>query len=111
MAGSVHQITDSEFEQEVIQSSGAVLAYFWAPWCGPCRLMSPIIDWAAQHYADLKIVKLEVDPNPESVARCKVEGVPALVLFRDGQKLDAMEGAIAKPKLSTMLDSHLSSMT
>ncbi|MEB3213570.1 MAG: thioredoxin family protein [Leptolyngbyaceae bacterium] len=111
MSDSVHQITDAEFEQEVLQHSGDVLAYFWAPWCGPCRLMSPIINWAAGHYSDLKIVKLEVDPNPESVARCKVEGVPALVLFRDGQPIDSIEGAIAKPKLSAMLDSHLSSAT
>jgi thioredoxin 1 len=109
MGDSVHQITDAQFEQEVIQSSSPVLVYFWAPWCGPCRLMSPIIDWAAGQYSDLKIVKLEVDPNPESVARCKVEGVPALVLFRDGQTLDSIEGAIPKSKLSEMLDAHVSS--
>lgn len=108
MSSSVCQITDAEFDQEVLKNPGAVLAYFWAPWCGPCRLMSPIMDWAAGHYTDLKVVKLEVDPNPESVARCKVEGVPALVLFRDGQPLDSIEGAIAKPKLTAMLDAHLS---
>ncbi|MEM9451441.1 MAG: thioredoxin family protein [Cyanobacteria bacterium P01_E01_bin.6] len=108
MSSSVSPITDAEFDQEVLQNPGTVLAYFWAPWCGPCRLMSPIMDWAASHYTDLKVVKLEVDPNPESVARCKVEGVPALVLFRDGQPVDSIEGAIAKPKLTTMLDAHLS---
>ena len=109
MSNSVVQITDAEFEQEVLQSPGTVLAYFWAPWCGPCRLMSPIMDWAATNYDNLKVVKLEVDPNPESVARCKVEGVPALILFQGGNQIDAIEGAIAKQKLITMLDAHLSS--
>lgn len=109
MSNGVVQITDADFEKEVLQSSGMVLAYFWAPWCGPCRLMSPTIDWAATTYDGLKVVKLEVDPNPESVAKCKIEGVPAMILFKDGQQVDAVEGAIAKQRLAEMLDAHLSS--
>lgn len=100
-------ITDNEFETEVIQSERPVLVYFWAPWCGPCRLMSPAINWAADEFGDrLKIVKMEVDPNPNSVARCSVEGVPALVLFRNGESVEAVEGAMSKPKLEQFLAAH-----
>lgn len=110
MSSGVVQITDADFETEVMNASGPVLAYFWAPWCGPCRLMSPIMDWVATTYDGLKVVKLEVDPNPKSVARCQVEGVPAMILFKDGEQVDAIEGAIAKQKLAEMLDRNLSSV-
>ena len=104
-------IGDRECETAVIQESvKTVLAYFWADWCGPCRLMSPSIDWASDTYADrLKVVKLEVDPNPESVKRCKVEGVPALVLYRKGEIVATAEGAIGRDKLAAFLDQHLES--
>lgn len=105
---NVLKITDSEFEQEVFQANGFVLAYFWASWCGPCRLVSPSIDGVAQTYGDrLKVVKLEIDPNPKAVEKCQVEGVPALRLFRDGKLLTSHEGAIGKQQLQTMLDSYL----
>jgi len=104
----VNVITDKEFEQEVFNTDKPVLAYFWAPWCGPCRLMSPSINWAASAYGDrLKVVKLEVDPNPESVAKYQVEGVPALRLFKNNEVIASSEGAINKQKLQTFLDSNL----
>jgi thioredoxin 1 len=104
----VNVITDKEFNQEVFNSDKPVLAYFWAEWCGPCRLVSPSINWAAQTYGDrLKVVKLEVDPNPESVAKYQVEGVPALRLFKDNEVIASHEGAITKQKLQTFLDSNL----
>ncbi|MEB3355402.1 MAG: thioredoxin family protein [Synechococcales bacterium] len=106
--GSVVQITDAQFEAEVLQASQPVLVYFWAPWCGPCRLMSPILEKVVQNYDNLKVVKLEVDPNPDWVARCKVEGVPALRLFQNGEQTDGIEGALSKEKLATFLDAHLS---
>lgn len=105
---SVMQITDADFEQEVIQSSQSVLVYFWAPWCGPCRLMSPTIDWAASTYDGLKVVKLEVDPNPDAVARCNVQGVPAILMFKGGEPVESIEGAISKQRLTELLNSHLS---
>ncbi len=108
MSGGVMELSDAEFGSQVLQAQGAVLAYFWAPWCGPCRLVSPSVSWAAETYSDrLKVVKMEVDPNPEAVKHCKVEGVPALVLFRDGQVLEALEGAIGKQRLTSLLDTHL----
>jgi thioredoxin 1 len=106
---SVITITDGEFETEVAQASQPVLIYFWAAWCGPCRLMAPIMDGLAANYGDrLKIVKMEIDPNPTSVAKYKVEGVPALRLIQAGNLLDAIEGAISKQKIEQFLSPHLS---
>lgn len=105
---SVVTISDSEFSTEVLSAPQPVLVYFWAAWCGPCRLMSPVMDWAANQYGDrLKIVKMEVDPNPESVAHCKVEGVPALRLFKDGEIVESSEGAIGKQKVEEFLATGL----
>ena len=102
------EITDPQFEQEVEEAEKPVLVYFWASWCGPCRLVSPSINAIAASYGDrLKVVKLEIDPSPESVAKCKVEGVPALRLFKNKQIVASHEGAIGKQQIQSMLDSNL----
>ena len=107
---SVISIKDTEFETEVLKANQPVLVYFWASWCGPCRLMSPSIDWAAETYSDrLKVVKMEVDPNPATVKQYQVEGVPALRLFQGTEVIASSEGVIAKPKLTSFLDTHLTS--
>lgn len=105
---SVTVITDTDFETEVLKATQPVLVYFWATWCGPCRLMAPVMDRLASTYGDrLKIVKMEVDPNPESVAKYKVEGVPALRLFQSGEVVEASEGAVPQQKVEGMLAAHL----
>ncbi len=110
MSKGVITITDSEFETEVLKAEQPVLLYFWASWCGPCQLMSPIINLAASKYSDrLKIVKIEVDPNPMTVKQYQVEGVPALRLVEGDKVLASTEGAIGKDKLLNLLDTHLSS--
>ncbi|MBE9223304.1 thioredoxin [Cyanobacterium stanieri LEGE 03274] len=102
----VIEIQDSQFNDEVVKSGETVLAYFWAPWCGPCRLVSPSVSWVAETYGDrLKVVKLEVDASPDSVATCKVEGVPALRIFKEGEIINSHEGAIGKQGLQQFVES------
>lgn len=108
VVSSIIFIEDTEFENEVLKAQQLVLVYFWAPWCGPCKLVSPSVESIAKAYGDrLKVIKMEVDPNPESRAICKVEGVPALRLFDNGELIESLEGAIGKQKLQTMLEAHL----
>jgi thioredoxin 1 len=108
MNKGVINITDAEFETEVLKAEQPVLVYFWASWCGPCQLMSPVINLAATTYSDrLKIVKMETDPNPLTVKEYQVEGLPALRLLRGEEVLESIEGVIGKDKLLSFLEKHL----
>lgn len=108
MSNTVIVIQDSDFETEVLSAEQPVLAYFWATWCGPCRLVSPSIEAIAQTYGDrLKVVKLEVEVNPNAVKTCKVEGLPALRFFKDQQMIASHEGAITKENLLKWVEQEL----
>lgn len=108
MSGSVLEITDAQFAEEVLNVDQDILVYFWAGWCGPCRLVSPSIKSIAEEYGDrLKVVKLEIDPSPNAVATCGVEGVPALRFFKGKEVVASHEGAITKPALKAFVEAQL----
>lgn len=109
---SVTIITDAEFAAEVLQAEQPVLVYFWATWCGPCRLMAPMMETIAADYGDrLKVIKMEVDPNPASVKTYKVDGVPAFRLFQAGEVVAAVEGAIPKKQVEAFLTENMPALS
>jgi thioredoxin len=91
------EVTDGTFTQEVLQSTGPVLLDCWAPWCGPCRMMAPVLDELAVELANtLKVAKLNVDQNPETAKALKIQSIPTLVLFRNGEVIGQMTGVAQK---------------
>lgn len=105
---AVLELTDANFQSEVLEASGLVLVDVWAAWCGPCRLMAPLMDWAASEFTDrLTVGKLEADANPVSRDTHRIQGLPTLILFRGGVELARHEGAMAKAQLQAFLNHHL----
>ncbi len=105
MAGNVTEISDDSFEQEVLSSDIPVLIDFWAPWCGPCKSIAPILDELSSEYeGKLKIVKLNVDDNPTTPTKYSVRGIPNLVFFKGGQVVEQIVGAVPKEQLSSAID-------
>jgi len=108
MNKNIIQVTDSTFEQEVLKSELPVLVDFWAPWCGPCLMVAPVLEEiAAAHQGQLKVVKVNVDENPRLSATYQIMSIPTLILFRNGQPVDSVIGALPKNKLVNFLAKHL----
>ncbi len=104
----VINVTDADFEEKVLKSDKPVLVDFWAAWCGPCRMMAPVVDEVAEAYAGKVVVaKMNVDDNPQTPARYGVRGIPNLKLFRGGQVVDEIVGAVPRQKLDEMLQKVL----
>lgn len=100
------ELTDATFEDEVLQADRPVLIDFWAPWCGPCRVVSPVVEEIAEEYADrAKVGKINVDENPETARQYGVRGIPTLLYFKDGEVSDRVVGAVPKPQLVQKLES------
>jgi thioredoxin 1 len=105
---NIVHVTDSNFEQEVLKSSTPVLIDFWAPWCGPCKAIAPIVDELAAQYAGrLKVVKMNVDDNQSTPARYGVRGIPNLIIFKGGQVKEQIVGAVPRNHLVRAVDHAL----
>ena len=108
MAGLVREITDKNFAQEVAQSPVPVVLDFWAEWCGPCRMVAPILDEIAGEYQGrLNIMKVNVDENRSIPAKYGIRGIPTLMLFKNGEVAATKVGALSKSQLTTFLDANI----
>lgn len=108
MSDNVFQITDASFEAEVVNSKEPVLIDFWAVWCGPCRMVAPVMQELANDYAGkVKVGKVDVDHNPHIAAKYGIRSIPSILLFKNGQVVDTIIGAVPKKNLANMIEKHL----
>jgi thioredoxin 1 len=106
---AILEITDVNFAEEVEGGEGLQMVDFWATWCGPCRLVAPIVEELAQEYAEkgLRVGKVNVDSNPSVTARFRVMSIPSILFFKDGELVDTVVGAVPRPQLEQKVLEHL----
>lgn len=110
MAEGVLDFTTANWDSEVLQTTGLVMVDFWAVWCGPCRMIAPTVEELSKEYAGkVKVGKLNTDENPDVASKYKIMGIPTIMFFKDGQKVDQIVGAVPKPQLKAKIDALLSS--
>lgn len=110
MAEGIIELTSAAWDQEVLQSGDLVMVDFWAVWCGPCRMIAPTVEELAKEYAGkVKVGKLNTDENPEIASKYKIMGIPTIMFFKNGEKVDQIVGAVPKPQLKAKIDGLLGS--
>lgn len=108
MSGEIIHVTDDTFEDSVLKSGGPVLVDYWAEWCGPCKMIAPILEEVSREYdGKLTVAKLNIDENPETPPRYGIRGIPTLMLFKNGAVEATKVGALSKSQLAAFLDSNL----
>ncbi|MGM0632602.1 MAG: thioredoxin TrxA [Pseudomonadota bacterium] len=106
MSDNIVQISDASFEEDVLKADGPVLVDFWAEWCGPCKMIAPVLEELADEYnGKLTVAKLNIDSNPETAPKYGVRGIPTLILFKNGQAEGTKVGALSKSQLAAFIDS------
>ena len=109
MANNVSEVSDSSFDSEVLKSGVPVLVDFWAPWCGPCKSIAPVLEeLAGQFVGKIKVVKVNVDDNPHTPTQFNVKGIPNLVFFKNGKVIEQIVGAVPKEQLATAISKLIS---
>ena len=108
MSDSIIQVADSTFEEQVLKSEAPVMVDYWAEWCGPCKMIAPILDEIADEYqGKLTVAKLNIDENQETPQKYAVRGIPTLMIFKDGEVAATKVGAVSKSQLSAFIDSAI----
>jgi thioredoxin 1 len=108
MAQNIHYVTDATFDPEVLQSQTPVLVDYWAEWCGPCKMIAPILEEVAKEYGGrLKVAKLNIDENQSTPPKYGIRGIPTLMLFKNGAVEATKVGALSKSQLTAFIDSHI----
>ena len=108
MSDLIQHVTDDSFEQDVLKAQGPVLVDYWAEWCGPCKMIAPILDEVATEYAGkLKVAKVNIDDNQATPAKFGIRGIPTLMIFKNGNVEATKVGALSKSQLSAFIDSNL----